>query len=81
MDTGEGCQDTDHGVFDTYGDNCTWYYGLTSGCGNYDDDDFTANTMCCACKGIITIYIHRQHNKILIFAMFSFNIPNWKRFQ
>ena len=48
----------DHGVFDTYGDSCTWYYSSTSSCGEYDDDDFTANTMCCACKGIITIYIH-----------------------
>ena len=48
----------DHGVFDTYGDNCTWYYhSIGIGCGDYDDDDFTANTMCCACKGIITILI------------------------
>ena len=62
-DTAEGCIDKDHGVFDRDGDNCTWYNGLDISrlsykCGKYDDDDFTANSMCCACKGVDTILIN-----------------------
>ena len=30
---------------------CTSYDEKTSDCGENDDDDFTARTMCCACKG------------------------------
>ena len=43
-------QDTDG---DKFGDYCLWYsIGLNANeCGDYDDDDFTPNTMCCACKG------------------------------
>ena len=67
QDTAEGCIDKDHGVFDRYGDNCTWYtdtkngltgFRLSDNCGLYDDDDFVADIMCCACKGFDTILIN-----------------------
>ena len=67
--TGEGCINKDHGVFDRYGDNCSWYNELhvsrlPYACGTYDDDDFTANNMCCACKGVYMISINWKDNKI-----------------
>lgn len=34
---------------DSFGDDCTWYQQNPVGCGLYDDDDFLANTACCAC--------------------------------
>ena len=44
------CKDTDNGVYDRTGDNClSWYKDFPESCGDYDDEDFTANTMCCAC--------------------------------
>ena len=47
------CVDTDNGAVDVdpWNDACTDYIGNTGWCGNYDDDDFTSNTMCCACGG------------------------------
>ena len=45
------CEDTDQGVYDRFGDSCLWYYWNANECGSYDDDDFTANTMCCGCNG------------------------------
>ena len=47
------CIDTDYGAVDRapYYDACDDYIGNTHWCGNYDDDDFTSNTMCCACGG------------------------------
>ena len=57
LDTWKGCNDTDHGAFDKYGDTCAWYDTQTRFCGDFDDNDFTAYEMCCACRGIITILI------------------------
>ena len=47
------CIDTDNGAVDVdpWNDACTDYIGNTHWCGNYDDDDFTSHTMCCACGG------------------------------
>ena len=46
------CQDTDNGALDRYWSNCEGRYNkYPEVCGNYDDEDFTAHTMCCACKG------------------------------
>ena len=47
------CVDTDNGAVDVdpWNDACTDYVGNTGWCGNYDDDDFISNTMCCACGG------------------------------
>lgn len=45
----EDCEDTNNGARDSYYDDCTWYNEFPSGCGYYDDDDFTSLTMCCAC--------------------------------
>ena len=48
----EECQDSDNGKTDSRGFNCTLVYNkYPKYCGDYDDDDFTANSMCCACKG------------------------------
>ena len=45
------CQDSDNGATDEYGDSCaSWYYDHPEDCGTYDDNDFTAMTMCCSCK-------------------------------
>ena len=48
------CVDTDYGAVDRapYFDSCADYVGNPNWCGTmYDDDDFTSNTMCCACGG------------------------------
>ena len=50
---GNTCID-DLSVADTAGDTCIAYTNNPSsfcGSGNWDDDDFTANTTCCACGG------------------------------
>ena len=45
------CVDTDNGAADVDGDTCAGYTLSPSWCGSaYDDDDFTAMEMCCACK-------------------------------
>ena len=42
----------DDSTLDSYGDSCSSYYDDNpSGCGVYDDDDFTASELCCACGG------------------------------
>jgi len=45
------CEDTDNGATDSWGDDCAWYDDHPNGCGQYDDDDFTASEMCCTCGG------------------------------
>ena len=49
----EECQDSENGKTDSYGFNCTEGYNefFVDNCGMNDDDDFSANSMCCACKG------------------------------
>lgn len=45
------CENNDS-VSDAYGDTCSsWYDFYPSGCGSYDDDDFTASSACCVCGG------------------------------
>ena len=43
------CADTSNGATDSHGSTCADYDDTW--CGNYDDDDFTAKFMCCACDG------------------------------
>ena len=46
------CCDTEDGATDRFGGEvCADYVGNTNWCGNYDDSDFTAEEMCCACGG------------------------------
>jgi hypothetical protein len=48
------CTDLDEGTSgDDYGDTCADYANNKQWCGiaSYDDDDFTADTLCCACGG------------------------------
>ena len=45
------CQDSNNGAVDSGGDGCGYYESYPDACstGTYDDDDFTASTMCCGC--------------------------------
>ena len=53
--TGGSCTDTDNGAKDNYYKDCSYYTSCGSNpscshtCGAYDDDDFSANQMCCFC--------------------------------
>lgn len=44
------CVDTAFGALDSFEDSCSWYTDHRN-CGNFDDSDFEANGMCCACGG------------------------------
>ena len=52
------CIDSNDGARDSNNNTCDYYYGWGVGhyklyeCDWYDDDDFSANEMCCACKGL-----------------------------
>ena len=46
------CIDSTNGATDISNNTCDYYYNLNVyECGRLDDDDFSANEMCCACKG------------------------------
>ena len=45
------CVDINNGAADLYGDNCDDYASRLGWCGNYNDNDFTSDEMCCACGG------------------------------
>ncbi|GIR12317.1 MAG: hypothetical protein CM15mP23_08920 [Cryomorphaceae bacterium] len=45
------CADTDNGATDPYGDGCAAYNNFPGWCGNYNDDDFISEEMCCVCGG------------------------------
>ena len=47
----DACVDTASDATDKYNDGCKWYDENPKHCGIYDDDDFIANEMCCACNG------------------------------
>merc|ERR1711966_135910 len=46
-----GCTNTNAGATDSYGDDCLYYDSWEMFCGYYDDEDFTADEMCCSCGG------------------------------
>lgn len=46
------CEDTNNGALDTFHDGCEWYNEFPRSCGRYDDEDFQANEMCCACADL-----------------------------
>ena len=46
------CFDTDNNATDKYGTGCDFYEENPARCGQDDDEDFSARTMCCSCKGI-----------------------------
>ena len=48
---GDDCSDTNGSAIDSYGDDCDWYDSNPTGCGDYDDSDFSSNAMCCGCGG------------------------------
>ena len=60
----ESCQNMDNGAKDEIGDNCkSWYDRHPEDCGKYDDVDFKAKNMCCACKTVGNIYGRKyQHH-------------------
>jgi hypothetical protein len=45
------CSSSDYGATDKGNYDCRLGYALSNYCGFYDDEDFTANTMCCECGG------------------------------
>ena len=57
------CVDQDYytGATDYTGAGCQFYNDFPERCGFFDDDDFEANSMCCACK--IGNFRHDQTHK------------------
>jgi len=49
--SGGTCTDTDNGVYASNLFSCWDYDKHPSHCGNHDDNDFVASTVCCACGG------------------------------
>ena len=49
--SGAPCYDIDEGVSDSWGDSCSDYGPSSCFWGFWDDDDFTAQTLCCVCGG------------------------------
>lgn len=46
------CKNIDFSSIDTGGENCSGSYNeFPDLCGKYDDDDFIAELICCACGG------------------------------
>ena len=45
----EECVDSEGDALDSTWDGCAGYWKWPSLCGAFDDDDFTAADMCCAC--------------------------------
>jgi len=53
------CKDSDNGKTDELGEDCksSMYHNTPENCGRYDDDDFTANSMCCECIAYNTVRV------------------------
>ena len=45
------CSSTEGTGRDSGGDDCSWYENYQDSCGSYDDSNFRATEMCCACGG------------------------------
>ena len=45
------CTDTSNGAKDNWGDGCEEYAKNTGWCGNYNNDVYKSEKMCCACGG------------------------------
>lgn len=50
-DSARFCEDTANGAKDNMETGCDFYEENREECGNWDDDDFRAEEMCCACRG------------------------------
>jgi len=51
VDGDQSCYDVDVGLKDLFEDGCDTYERNPDYCGQYDDDDFSSRSMCCACGG------------------------------
>jgi len=51
--TGEQCENSNDGATGNHpwNDDCSWYEANPWGCGNYNDNDFRSDEMCCVCGG------------------------------
>lgn len=49
------CSSSEGDGRDWGGDDCSWYDDNQSWCGYFDDDDFDAANMCCACRGVTEV--------------------------
>ena len=56
------CTNTAFGATDSTRDGCEWYEQFPTACGDWDDDDFRANDMCCACDGGLSTQDLTCHN-------------------
>jgi len=54
LSSASSCSNTAFGATDLTNDGCEWYDTFPNSCGDWDDDDFTASSMCCACDGGFT---------------------------
>merc|ERR1711981_1030878 len=45
------CSDTNYGKTDSTGNGCDWYDENMISCGEHDDSDFAAFSLCCGCGG------------------------------
>ena len=70
------CQDSDNGKTDLYEANCAnGYNEYPEACGFYDDDDFTANSMCCACKSkFFKSYFRKWGQSLYTFFLKIYNL-------
>ena len=51
LDCSAQCKDSNNGTLDRDCDGCEYYDFHNADCGLYDDNDFSAEVMCCACGG------------------------------
>ena len=56
------CIDETNGALDIDGEGCKAYDNEPTYCGDYDDEDFTANSMCCACGNFWNDKMHLYIN-------------------
>ena len=64
--TVETCFSSSHGAGDSSGNGCDWYTSSQDSCGAFDDDDFDANKMCCACGGGTSTDLYEYGEEVTI---------------
>ena len=47
----KGCVNSNYGATNIFGEDCAMYAEGPYNCGQYGDNDFDSDTMCCACGG------------------------------
>ena len=78
------CKDTANGATDAEDDDCDWYHKYQDNCGDYDDDDFKAKDVCCACGGFFYLKISNMNevssvDYVIIEQFLYINISMYER--